>query len=150
MIKENEVKYEVIRCPACLHVQVAEAVKSWPWWMYVHDCSECGYTIMESEWEVVDQCLIYLSGMITGLPYNEVIENFNRAEVKLLLKGYEVVNPIRNGLPEGTKWSTHMKADIKMMMDCHAIYLLDNWMDSKGAKIEKELAERLGYKIIYQ
>lgn len=41
-----------------------------------------------------------------------------------------------------------MKADIKLLMDCDAIYLLKGWEDSKGARIEKELAESLGYRII--
>ena len=146
----KKIKYEVIKCPACNAVQVAEAVESWPWWGYVHNCQECNYTITESEWDVAEECKIYLSGKITGLPQQEAIDNFKRVEIKLLHEGYHVLNPIRNGLPEGTKWNVHMKADIKMMMDCHLVYMLDNWRSSKGAQIEKELAESLGYKIIYQ
>ena len=33
---------------------------------------------------------------------------------------------------------------------CDAIYLLDNWQDSNGAKEEKALAEAKGLKIMYE
>lgn len=46
---------ESIRCPACGRVQEAQVhFEHWmPFPAYVHDC-ECGYTIMESDWEKVD------------------------------------------------------------------------------------------------
>jgi ribosomal protein S27AE len=44
---------EIIKCPECGAVQMAEVVESMPWNIYVHDCIKCGYTIMESDWEEV-------------------------------------------------------------------------------------------------
>lgn len=41
-----------LRCPCCGDVTRAEEVPSIPWWTYVHVC-ECGYTITESDWDVV-------------------------------------------------------------------------------------------------
>jgi hypothetical protein len=35
-------------------------------------------------------------------------------------------------------------------MSCEAIYMLNNWLLSKGATVEKTLAEDLGFKIIYE
>jgi hypothetical protein len=35
-------------------------------------------------------------------------------------------------------------------MDCSAIFMLDNWINSKGAAIERKLAIDLGYQVIYQ
>jgi predicted phage gp36 major capsid-like protein len=43
---------ERIICPSCKREQVATVEHKWPFYSYVHFC-ECGYTIMESEWERV-------------------------------------------------------------------------------------------------
>lgn len=48
-----EKRIEKIVCPKCGKIQFAE-VETTPFWdIYIHDCEECGYTIMESEWERV-------------------------------------------------------------------------------------------------
>lgn len=46
---------EMIRCPECGQVQHAEIGNTLPFPTYIHECEEeeCGYLIMESEWEVV-------------------------------------------------------------------------------------------------
>lgn len=44
---------ETIKCPHCEDIQSAEVRHTEPWWLYVHNCNRCGYTIMESEWEEV-------------------------------------------------------------------------------------------------
>ena len=51
----NEVWHhsERIRCPECGTEQDATVQHTRPFWTYIHHCS-CGYTIMESEWEVVE------------------------------------------------------------------------------------------------
>jgi C4-type Zn-finger protein len=46
---------ETIICPSCEREQVATVEHTWPWYSCVHICNECGYTIMESEWERVDK-----------------------------------------------------------------------------------------------
>lgn len=37
-----------------------------------------------------------------------------------------------------------------MLMCCDRIYLLDNWVGSKGAKAEYALAAKLGLEIVFQ
>ncbi len=44
---------ETILCPNCGREQVAIVEHTQPWWTYIHNC-DCGYIIMESEWERVD------------------------------------------------------------------------------------------------
>lgn len=46
------VKDVTIRCPECGTIQPAQVVKwkDFVWPAYVHDCSQCNYTITESEW----------------------------------------------------------------------------------------------------
>lgn len=91
---------------------------------------------------------VYISGKITGEPMDQVIAKFARAEFELATKGYDPVNPLKNGLPQASSWEQHMKADVAMMMDCDAIYMLPDWKFSSGATIEKRLAEDLKFKFI--
>lgn len=93
---------------------------------------------------------IYISGKITGLPIEEVEDNFYNVQNRLEDAGFKVVNPLNNGLSFDDKWEDHMKEDIKLLMECNTIYLLSNWKDSKGAKIERDIAVALGYDIIEQ
>jgi hypothetical protein len=41
---------EEIRCPDCGYLQNAKVEHTVPWYSYVHQCTSCGYIIMESEW----------------------------------------------------------------------------------------------------
>ena len=43
---------EKIICPACGEVQDAVVYDTKPWACYVHECTDCKYLIMESEWEL--------------------------------------------------------------------------------------------------
>lgn len=49
---------ERIRCPNCGRGQDAEVLHTAPWPIYVHECANCGYTITESEWDVVLRCYV--------------------------------------------------------------------------------------------
>lgn len=91
---------------------------------------------------------VYISGPISGLLYEEVEKAFNEAEIRLQEQGYEVVNPLNNGLPRESTWNEHMRADLKLLLDCDAIYMLDGWLFSRGAQIEFRLAHNLGIKVI--
>lgn len=93
---------------------------------------------------------IYISGPISGLPLETVYNNFTNAEVRLLEQGYEVVNPINNGLPTNATWEEHMRADLRLLLDCDAIYMLEGWEKSRGARIEYALAVDLKMDVQYQ
>jgi len=43
-----------------------------------------------------------------------------------------------------------MRIDIKALVDCDAIYMLNNWRDSKGANVELNIAQGLGMEIIFE
>jgi len=92
----------------------------------------------------------YISGAISGLPLNLVIDKFKKAEDELFSKGHEVINPLNNNIDKNASWLDHMRADIKMLLDCDAIYMLVGWPDSKGAMIEYQLAQNLGLKVFFQ
>lgn len=40
---------EQIICPECGVIQKATVIHTVPWFTYIHTC-QCGYIIMESEW----------------------------------------------------------------------------------------------------
>tara|TARA_Y100000310_G_C20045853_1_gene518287 strand:- start:121 stop:300 length:180 start_codon:yes stop_codon:yes gene_type:complete len=49
--------YEKIKCPECDTVQEAKVIYTVLWNMYCHDCIQCGYTIMESEWNEMEEVI---------------------------------------------------------------------------------------------
>lgn len=82
---------------------------------------------------------IYISGPMTGYPdFNR--KAFMEAEKHLLESGAEVLNPARVELPMDASWVDYMKQDITMLMEADAIYMLEGWERSKGARIELNLA----------
>ena len=98
---------------------------------------------------------VYISGAITGVKNANKL--FARAEEKLELEGYEVVNPYKFGEHlkkvfaiehKVPKYEDYMRWDIKLLIDCDAIYLLENWGTSKGARLEKKIAEVLNMQIM--
>ena len=86
---------------------------------------------------------VYISGPITGVEFGNRFA-FMAASCGLELCGYEAVDPSDVKLDDEASWSDYMRADLKLLLDCDYIYLLEGWEDSKGARLEHELAERLG------
>jgi len=94
---------------------------------------------------------IYISGKITGIPFEEFVLKFNNAACFLLSLDYEPINPLTiSPHHENKTWEDYMLNDIKALFECEAIYMLNDWKDSKGARIEHAIAKELSLKIIYQ
>ena len=93
---------------------------------------------------------IYISGKISGLPYKEAEQKFEDAEALLSEIGFEVVNPLKNGLATHEEWIKHLCKDIEMLHSCDAIYMMDNWTTSTGASIEYDIAIRTGKDIWFE
>lgn len=75
---------------------------------------------------------IYIAGKITGLDnYKEV---FDKVEAMLLEEGHAVMNPAV--LPNGFSQDEYMHICYNMIDVCDGVYFLNNWRDSKGAKLE--------------
>ena len=92
---------------------------------------------------------IYIAGKVTGENLGKVFVKFNVTEAILIKRGHEVINPMRI-TSQRWSWEQCMKACINQLITCNAIYMLKDWNDSRGAKIEHELAKIYGLKIIYQ
>lgn len=92
--------------------------------------------------------IIYISGPMTGIPkYN--FPAFNRAAQCFRMRGFDVVNPAEFDNPKKIVWSTCLRRDIKALMDCNWIALLPRWENSKGATLEKYIAEELGMGVLF-
>lgn len=92
---------------------------------------------------------VYISGKVSGLPYEVASRNFEEAVRIIEELGHEAVNPLA-GEPLGLTWEQYMRRDIEKMMGCDAIYTLPNWHDSKGAILEVMIASELGMPDIRQ
>ncbi len=92
---------------------------------------------------------LYICGKITGLE-NLNVEKFEHYEEIYKKKGYIVINPHKikeNWLEK--EWEYYMHNDIKTLIECDIIAVLDDWSDSKGARLEILIAQQLGKTIIY-
>lgn len=89
---------------------------------------------------------IYISGPISGRDLETQRRAFSDAAKAAALLGFEPVNPFENGLPACVPWEDHMRADIKMLLDCQAILMLPGWKDSEGACTEFMIAHTLKMK----
>lgn len=92
----------------------------------------------------------YISGKITGIE-NKANELFEKGcyEAEKLGLG-NPVNPMTLPHDHDKSWINFMKEDVKAMLDCENVYMLNNWKDSKGATIEHDIAKSLGLNIVYQ
>jgi len=89
---------------------------------------------------------IYISGPITG-KHDLNRSAFLSAWAALEAAGYKAINPLWNGLPVSADWCEHMRADIKLLMDCNAIVMLPEWEASRGAEIERQVAQAVGIRV---
>lgn len=85
---------------------------------------------------------IYIAGPMTGIKdLNR--PTFNAVAAALRTFGFEVVNPVEL-CPPGMAWTDCMRRDIAAMMGCDSVALLPGWMNSKGARLERQIAVQLG------
>lgn len=91
---------------------------------------------------------IYLSGPMTGIPdFN--FPAFNAAAESLRAQGFHVENPADHGVVDGAEWGDYLRHDIARLVTCEAIALLPGWERSRGARFEREIADRLNMRTIY-
>lgn len=99
---------------------------------------------------------IYISGCITNkdtLNPNEVlhkIERFEKASQRLKGAGYTVVNPCNLPHMHNHSWEAYLKEDLRAMLKCDAVYMLEGWKESKGAITEYEIAKLLKLEVLYE
>lgn len=86
---------------------------------------------------------LYIAGPMTGLPDFNYPAFFKAADA-LKAAGYETINPARTEGREGcTTWLAFMRASLRDIADCDGVALLDGHQDSRGARLEAQLARDL-------
>lgn len=93
---------------------------------------------------------VYISGAIAHYDMSERKAAFGHAARYLELKGCEVVNPFDNPFDDDEDWHVHMKYDIQTLLECDAIYMLEGWWHSKGAKLELDVASSCGLAVWFE
>ena len=93
---------------------------------------------------------IYISGKITNDPM--YVTKFAVAELMLQKEGYDTLNPARamSNFPTYTPYSTYMACSFRLLDMCDTIYLLKDWEESCGARMEYEYAKATGKNILYE
>lgn len=92
---------------------------------------------------------VYISGKISGLDLDVAKTHFKAAELELKERGFNTVNPFDLNA-DTAEWKDAMINDITFLFNCDGIYLLNNWRRSRGARIERIIAQELGLFIAYQ
>ena len=110
---------------------------------------------------------IYIAGPMRGIPlYN--FPAFDLAAEKLFNEGWDPVNPADldraigyypeeviegadwNTIPESLSLPTIIKKDLDALQQCDAIYMLNGWEKSKGAKAELAVALWMGIEVLFE
>ena len=92
----------------------------------------------------------YIAGKISGIPLQKAKDNFFAAELEVDNLKYQPVNPLNLPHRHDKKWASYMKECIAALTECDLIYMLVGWGESEGAKLEFDLANKLGITILYQ
>lgn len=85
------------------------------------------------------------------MPEHEARAKFETTQTILADLGYHPVNPF--DVPpykDNPTWEDYMAADIRALMDCNAIYMQCDWGQSKGARIEYQIALELGLVVMFE
>lgn len=94
---------------------------------------------------------IYIAGKITGLDYEDVDVMFSEAAAALAAVGHEPLNPFAlvDQDPDRTYEDYLLDALEIVLCSAQALYMLPNWRDSLGARIEHAIAVEKGLPIYY-
>lgn len=107
---------------------------------------------------------IYIAGKVSGEDYDKVIIKFATKHAELEAKGYKVINPVERllefndnlrktgdkPLSEEKDRTKILKIGIQWLLDCDAIYMLEDWTQSEGATMEHQIADTMGLEIQYE
>lgn len=83
---------------------------------------------------------VYISLPISGHNLNDVRRRIEDVSELLKSKGYIPVSPLEVQSNLNAPYSELMGNDIKALLECDAIILLDGWENSKGCRLEKYAA----------
>ena len=96
------------------------------------------------------KCKVYISLPISGYDISERRNTAKAMENKLRKLGYDVFNPLENGLPTYASTNQHMKADIKALLGCDAVIFMQGFNHSAGCHTELTIAMAIGLEVWFE
>lgn len=91
----------------------------------------------------------YISLPITGRKIEDVKRDIENIKVRLTHNGYFPISPFDREVDFNATHEQHMREDFKLLLECDAIYMADEWIHSKGCKAEFDCALACGIKPIF-
>lgn len=98
---------------------------------------------------------LYIAGPIANT--TDFVARFKAARLEVAQLGYQPVCPIElNDVDENSRQEdaenrrAYLVKDIAALIHCDGIYLLTGWENSRGARLEKLIADGLGLTILFQ
>ncbi|MCL6548991.1 MAG: DUF4406 domain-containing protein [Alicyclobacillus sp.] len=80
---------------------------------------------------------------MTGLPaYNRAA--FREAAERLRAQGYTVASPAELPGDDDDPWHVWMRRALGLLLGCDAVAFLPGWKESRGARLEHQVAVALG------
>lgn len=96
---------------------------------------------------ITEPRLIYVSGRIKD--YEDHPKHFARGCGFIRALGHEPLSPL-DVIPDEDTYEGYMRADIRALLECDAIYMLRGWEQSAGARCEHLVAAMCGIEIMYE
>ena len=93
---------------------------------------------------------IYIAGKITGFTRADYQAKFLIAQKNLEYAGHKVMNPAYVNATDGFEHEDYIHICYAMIDVCDAIYMLKDWQQSKGARMELQYAADWGKGILYE
>lgn len=93
---------------------------------------------------------IYVAGKITGLSKEESDKKFEEAAKMLREQGHQVFVPTVLPAYDEVSHGDYMHICYAMIDVCDAVYMLSDWQQSKGARMELQYAADFRKEILYE
>jgi len=90
---------------------------------------------------------VYIAGPMTGIKDHNY-PAFYAAAARLRAEGRDVINPAEQTYGMGKPWEFYMRLGLQGLLQCDEILLLPGWQVSRGARLERQVAEALGMTIV--
>lgn len=91
---------------------------------------------------------VYISIPITGKDIDEQKRHAEDVASFLTEVGHTPVSPFNNGLDANASHEEHMRADLKMLLDCDAVFMCKGASFSAGCLLEDEVATKCGLTVV--
>lgn len=88
---------------------------------------------------------IYIAGPMSGIEAMNY-PAFNAEATRLRALGFEVENPAEN--PDQDSWEAYMRVALRQMLTCDTVAMLPGWIDSRGANLELNVAQKVGLTVV--